>query len=88
MIIINNMYQEKIILLLEEHIKKTKKIEVKVFPESKFNSDLSIDSLDVVEILVSLEKHFELDLAIEELISIQPNCVSDLVKFIENKLKK
>ncbi len=50
--------------------------------ESKFADDLGADSLDVVELVMSLEEKFDIEIPDEEAEKIAT--VADAVKFIEN----
>jgi acyl carrier protein len=50
--------------------------------DSKFADDLGADSLDVVELVMSLEEKFDIEIPDEEAEGIAT--VSDAIKFIEN----
>jgi len=50
--------------------------------DSKFADDLGADSLDVVELVMSLEEKFDIEIPDEEAENIAT--VADAVKFIEN----
>jgi acyl carrier protein len=50
--------------------------------DSKFAEDLGADSLDVVELVMSLEEKFDIEIPDEEAESIAT--VADAIKFIEN----
>ncbi len=50
--------------------------------DSKFADDLGADSLDVVELVMSLEEKFDIEIPDEEAESIAT--VADAIKFIEN----
>jgi acyl carrier protein len=50
--------------------------------DSKFADDLGADSLDVVELVMSLEEKFDIEIPDEEAEKIAT--VSDAIKFIEN----
>jgi acyl carrier protein len=50
--------------------------------DSKFADDLGADSLDVVELVMSLEEKFDIEIPDEEAENIAT--VSDAIKFIEN----
>ena len=50
--------------------------------DSKFADDLGADSLDVVEIVMSLEEKFDIEIPDEEAEKIAT--VADAIKFIEN----
>jgi len=50
--------------------------------DSKFSADLGADSLDVVELVMSLEEKFEIEIPDEEAENIAT--VADAIKFIEN----
>jgi acyl carrier protein len=50
--------------------------------DSKFTDDLGADSLDVVELVMSLEEKFDIEIPDEEAENIAT--VADAIKFIEN----
>ena len=50
--------------------------------ETDIAKDLNADSLDVVEILMSIEDEFEVEIPDEEIESIKT--IGDLVEYIEN----
>ncbi len=50
--------------------------------DSKFADDLGADSLDVVELVMSLEEKFDIEIPDEEAENI--STVADAIKFIEN----
>ncbi len=50
--------------------------------DSKFADDLGADSLDVVELVMSLEEKFDIEIPDEEAENIAT--VADAIKFIEN----
>ena len=51
--------------------------------ESSITEDLGADSLDVVDMVMSLEEEFDLEIPDEEIESMKT--VGDIVKFIESK---
>ncbi|MCL2539630.1 MAG: acyl carrier protein [Oscillospiraceae bacterium] len=55
--------------------------EDKVSMESSIVDDLGADSLDVVDLVMSLEEEFDLEIPDEEIENVKT--VGDLVKFIE-----
>lgn len=57
--------------------------ESEVTLEASFRVDLGFDSLDIVDMVMSIEDEFEIELPDEDLEKI--NIVSDLVKFIEER---
>ncbi len=56
--------------------------ENKITPETSIINDLGADSLDVVDLLMSIEDEFEVEVPDEEIENIKT--VDDLVKYIEN----
>ncbi len=56
--------------------------EDKITPETSIINDLGADSLDVVDLLMSIEDEFEVEVPDEEIENIKT--VDDLVKYIEN----
>ena len=55
--------------------------EEQVTPEASFVEDLNADSLDLVELIMSLEEEFGMEISDEDAEKIQK--VSDAVEFIE-----
>ena len=55
--------------------------EDKITPETTIADDLGADSLDVVDLLMSIEDEFEIEVPDEEIENIKT--VGDLVKYIE-----
>ncbi|MDD4110635.1 MAG: acyl carrier protein [Clostridia bacterium] len=55
--------------------------EDKIKPESKLVEDLGADSLDMVEMLMTLEDQFGITISDEEAVNIKT--VSDITKFIK-----
>ena len=58
----------------------------KITENSKVIEDLGADSLDVVEMLMTLEDEFSVTVSDEESVGLKT--VGDIVKLIESKLKK
>ena len=59
--------------------------EDKVKPESKIVEDLGADSLDVVELLMTMEDDFGVSVSDEEAVNLKT--VADIVKMLEGKVK-
>ena len=59
--------------------------ESQVVPEASFTNDLGADSLDTVELIMELEKEFDLSIPDEEAEKI--GTVGDAIAFIENAKK-
>ena len=59
--------------------------ESQVVPEASFTNDLGADSLDTVELIMELEKEFDLSIPDEEAEKI--TTVGDAIAFIENNKK-
>jgi acyl carrier protein len=59
--------------------------ESQVVPEACFTNDLGADSLDTVELIMELEKEFDLSIPDEEAEKIVT--VGDAIAFIENNKK-
>ena len=59
--------------------------ESQVVPEASFTNDLGADSLDTVELIMELEKEFDLSIPDEEAEKIAT--VGDAIAFIENAKK-
>ena len=58
----------------------------KITPKSNVIADLGADSLDVVELLMTLEDDFGISVSDEEAVNLKT--VEDIVKLIDSKLKK
>ena len=58
----------------------------KINPESKIVEDLGADSLDVVEMLMSVEDKFNVSVSDEEAVNLKT--VGDIVKLLETKIEK
>ncbi|XBX76177.1 acyl carrier protein [Proteinivorax tanatarense] len=50
-------------------------------PETRFQEDLELDSLDIMDLLMVLEEEFDLQIPDEQLQTM--NTVGDIVNFIE-----
>ena len=59
--------------------------ESQVVPEASFTNDLGADSLDTVELIMELEKEFDLSIPDDEAEKIVT--VGDAIAFIENNKK-
>lgn len=55
----------------------------KVTPTASFIDDLGADSLDIVELVMTMEEEFDLDIPDEE--AEKMKTVGDVVKYIETK---
>lgn len=54
--------------------------------EASITEDLGADSLDVVDLVMSIEESFDVDIPDEEVENIKT--VGDIVKYIENKVEE
>lgn len=54
--------------------------------EASITEDLGADSLDVVDLVMSIEESFDLEIPDEEVENIKT--VGDIVKYIENKVEE
>ena len=54
-----------------------------ISPESSIIDDLGADSLDIVDMVMSLEEEFDVEIPDEEIESMKT--VGDIIKFIEAK---
>ncbi len=77
------MYYEKVKQLICEQLGKSPD---KVEMDTKIVEDLGADSLDIVELLMALEDEFGLSLPDE--VAAQLHTVGDIVKYIEEHVKK
>ena len=74
-----NMVLEKVKAILSEQFDVE---EDDITPETSLIDDLNADSLDVVDLLMSIDDEFEVEVPDEEVENIKT--VDDLVKYIEN----
>ena len=76
------MVLEKVKAILSEqfHVE-----EDSISPETNLTEDLEADSLDVVDLLMSIEDEFEIEVPDEEIENIKT--VDQLVKYIEANMK-
>ena len=72
--------QEKIIASLMNQLDLDRDA---IKPESRFIEDFSMDSLDMVEMLINLEKETSIKVPVEEVNGI--HTVDELVKHLEGK---
>ena len=75
------MVLEKIKVILAEQFDVE---EDTIKPETDLQDDLGADSLDVVDLLMSIEDEFEIEIPDEEIENIRT--VSDLVSYIESNI--
>ena len=59
--------------------------EDKIKPESRIVEDLGADSLDVVELLMTMEDDFGVSVSDEEAVNLKT--VADIVKMLDGKVK-
>lgn len=57
--------------------------ESKVVPEAHFEDDLGADSLDLVELVMSIEEEFDLD--IDDGVASQIETVQDVINYIKSQ---
>lgn len=75
------MVLEKVKLILSEQFDV---LEDDIVPETELQEDLGADSLDVVDLLMSIEDEFEIEIPDEDIEDIQT--VEALVSYIEEKI--
>lgn len=73
--------QSRTLTLLSSFAKLTTKTPL---PESKFKSDLGLDSLDVVEVVMAVEEEFGLNIPDEVADGFESP--ADVIKYLESKL--
>ncbi len=76
------MVLEKVKAILSEQFDVE---EDSISPETNLTEDLEADSLDVVDLLMSIEDEFEIEVPDEEIENIKT--VDQLVKYIEANMK-
>jgi acyl carrier protein len=69
---------------LKELVAKKLSVDIsQVTPEAKFTDDLGADSLDLVELVMELEEHFEIEISDEDSQNFQT--VSDVAAYVQSK---
>lgn len=69
---------------LKELVAKKLSVDIsQVTPEAKFTDDLGADSLDLVELVMELEEHFEIEISDEDSQNFQT--VSDVAAYVQGK---
>lgn len=71
---------EKIIKMMAE---KLNLVESEIKVDSNFKDDLGIDSLDLFELIISLEEEFDIEIPQEDVMEIQT--VNDVVEYLKNR---
>ena len=71
---------EKIIDMVAEKL-NLEKDEIKA--DSNFKDDLGVDSLDLFELVISLEEEFDIEIPQEDVTNIQT--VNDVVAYLDSK---
>lgn len=74
------MVLEKVVSIIAEQLDID---EDKITPDTSLVDDLNADSLDVVDLVMSLEEEFGLEIPDEEVENI--STVGDIVKYIEDR---
>ena len=74
------MILDKVIKILVDQLDVDKDA---IAPESSIIDDLGADSLDIVDMVMSLEEEFDIEIPDEEIEAMKT--VGDIVKFIEAK---
>lgn len=77
----------------EETVQRLKQIvadqlnveESRIVPEASFTEDLDADSLDLVELIMSLEEEFDIEISDEE--AEQIRTVGDAERFLSSRIK-
>ena len=77
------MVYEKVVSIIADQLDVE---EEKVTMEAAIADDLGADSLDVVDLVMSLEEEFNIEIPDEEVENIKT--VGDIVKFIEEKTEE
>ncbi len=58
----------------------------KIVDDASFTEDLGGDSLDTMELIIALEKEFDIDMSDEE--SLKLRTVGEAVKYIQGRMEK
>lgn len=79
------MNSEEIFSKVKDMVAKQLSIDVKeITPEASFLDDLGADSLDTVELIMSFEEEFDIEIPDDEAENIRK--VKDVLSFIEKKI--
>ena len=57
-----------------------------ITPETQFGTDIVIDSVDLVDLMVRLEEDFDISITEDDAFNVKS--VGDVVTLVENKMKK
>lgn len=57
-----------------------------ITPETQFGTDIVIDSVDLVDLMVRLEEDFDISITEDDAFNVKS--VGDVVALVENKMKK
>lgn len=71
--------KERIVKVISEELRIDKD---KIVPEANVFDDLNFDSLDSVQVILEIEKEFDIETTDEEIDSIQT--VQDIIDLVEN----
>jgi len=66
-------------------VEATKSDASQITGESRFIDDLNLDSLDIVELMMKVEDHFNVEIPEQEAEGLKT--VNDVVKYIESKIQ-
>lgn len=79
-----NIYRQVADVIIDKNCLTNEEVK----PEAKLKKDLGMDSLDIVELTMELEKEFSISIADEEYRTLNDNepTVADVVKLVESKL--
>lgn len=77
---------KKIHKLMNEQWEAGYVLDMDVRPESHFKADLNYDSLDTVELLMKVEKEFEINIPDGEAVDIET--VADMINSIQHHLAR
>lgn len=81
------MNSEEIFSKVKDMVAKQLSIDVKeITPEASFLDDLGADSLDTVELIMSFEEEFDIEIPDDEAENIRK--VKDVLSFIEKKISE
>jgi len=69
---------------LNKYLKESKKSEIVANKDSKLIDDLSIDSLDMIELSFMVQDEFSVEIEPEKLIHLNIDTVEDLSKIFQN----
>ncbi len=74
---------ERIIFIIKEQLHQPN---LKITKDTTLYDDLGVDSIALMEFVISLEDEFSIDIADEDVENM--TCMGDMLEYLDNRLKK